>query len=470
MKIALLGDIHANLPALEAALDHARQRGVEAFWNIGDFVGYGPFPDAVVKRLIEEGATSIAGNYDLKVLKFERKRKKWRKSKRPEKLLAFQWAHDNLSPESVEYLHSLPQERHLDVGGLRILLTHGSPDSNEEHLEPHTPDERLRELTAMAQADVVICGHSHQPFARAVDGAWMEGVPDRVWFINTGSVGRPDDGNPRACYAILEITSGPEGPSIQVRHYRLEYDVAKAVDAIRAHRLPEAFAQILIQGYDLNTVLEAPWLWQAPVPVHPAGDGRDNRARLRAVLRLARSCNYEQEHTHQVERLSLRLFDELRPLHWLGAEERFWLRCGALLHDIGWIDGQKGHHKTSLRLIRDGVLPPFDERERDIIANIARYHRKAHPKDKHDHFAALSPVDQYAVTILAAILRVADGLDRTHWNVVRDLSCEFTPRRVVVRCAAQGNAELERERALEKGQLLEHVLGRELAVEWRRVR
>ena len=89
---------------------------------------------------------------------------------------------------------------------------------------------------------MIICGHSHRPFVRQVDG---------VWFINTGSVGRPDDGDPRACYAILEIDS----ESIQVQHYRLEYDVERAVAAIRENELPEAFAQMLLQGRDLDTVL-----------------------------------------------------------------------------------------------------------------------------------------------------------------------------------------------------------------------
>ena len=132
----------------------------------------------------------------------------------------------------------------MKVKGHRILLTHGSPASNSEHLTPATPEERLRELAQTAKADVIICGHSHQPFARQVDG---------VWFINTGSVGRPDDGDPRACYAILEI----ESDKIQVQHYRVEYDVERAVAAIRERKLPELFAQMLLQGRNLDAVLES---------------------------------------------------------------------------------------------------------------------------------------------------------------------------------------------------------------------
>jgi putative phosphoesterase len=453
----LIGDVHANLPALEAVLEHARQQGVEAIWNVGDFLGYGPFPDEVVKRLQEARAISIVGNYDLKVLAFKKKRKKWRKKKQIDKFLGFQWAAHNLSQESRGYLCALPEEREVHAEGLHVLLTHGSPVSNEEHLGPDTPVERLRELAGMVDADAIICGHSHRPFMRLVDN---------TLFANTGSVGRPDDGDPRACYAVLQTGRGGGRPGLQVQHYRLVYDVEEAVAAVRAQGLPESFAQMLIQGRDLNGVMTVPEMWNTPDRSPLPWEGAEGGRRLRAVLQLARDCDYEQEHTHQVTQLSLRLFDELESLHWLGTPERFWLRCAALLHDIGWIEGQKGHHKTSLYLILDAPDLPFDQRERFIVGSIARYHRGALPKDKHEHFAALSPVDQRIVTILAAILRVADGLDRTHQSVVQDLQCELTPPEVVVNCVARGNAGPEQERALDKGDLLERAFDRELIIKW----
>ena len=255
MKVALLGDIHANLQALETVLAHARQQGVEAIWNIGDYVGYGAYPDEVVRRMLKAEDLGIAGNYDLKVLRFPKKKNKWRKNKTPQKYLAFKWAYENLSKKSRKYLRSLPKEIRFEAQGKSILLTHGSPASNEEHLTPDTPVERLRELAEMTarkaggdqdsgeKADLIICGHSHREFARQVDG---------TWFINTGSVGRPDDGDPRACYAVLQL--GQEG--VLVEHFRLEYDVEGAVAAIREKGLPKAFAQMLLQGVDLETVLE----------------------------------------------------------------------------------------------------------------------------------------------------------------------------------------------------------------------
>jgi putative phosphoesterase len=241
-KIALLGDVHANLPALEAVLAHARLQGAAAIWNVGDFLGYGAFPNEVVQRLRQDGALSILGNYDIKVLRFKARKKKWRNSKLPEKYLAFQWAHKSLSIENRRYLKALPEERRLELAGRRVLITHGSPVSNEEHLLPDTPEARLRELAGMAQAEIIVCGHSHQPFVREVEG---------VVFINTGSVGRPDDGDPRSCYALLEVDQGV----FNVQHFRLEYDIARAVTALRERGLPEAFTQMIEQGYDLDTIL-----------------------------------------------------------------------------------------------------------------------------------------------------------------------------------------------------------------------
>lgn len=241
MKVGLIGDIHANLPALEAVLKHAREREVETIWNIGDFVGYSTFPDEVVKKLREEDVLSIVGNYDLKVLKYRKKKKQWRESKKRKKLIAIGWAFKNLSKKSRKYLDSLPQERRVKIKGRRILITHASPASNEESLRPDTPEKRFHKLAKLAKADVVIFGHSHRPFSREVDG---------VLFVNTGSVGRPNDGDPRASYAILRIGKN----KLKVKHYRVEYDVERAVAAIKDEDLPKAYGKMLKKGRHLDAV------------------------------------------------------------------------------------------------------------------------------------------------------------------------------------------------------------------------
>jgi putative phosphoesterase len=241
MKIALIGDVHANLPALEAVLAHARAHGVETVWTIGDFVGYGAFPDEVVSRLRSLGAISIQGNYDRKVLKVKQKRKDWRKNKIPEKWLAFEWAYDHLSQENRRYLRDLPDQLRFDADGHQILLVHGSPASQDEHLTLETSVDRLKELALLANTEIVVCGHSHQPFTRYATG---------TWFINTGSVGRPDDGDPRAAYAILELRPG----QCEAIHYRVEYDVEREVAALCAMGLPEVFTRMTRQGKSLDQI------------------------------------------------------------------------------------------------------------------------------------------------------------------------------------------------------------------------
>jgi putative phosphoesterase len=241
-RIALIGDIHANLPALEAVLAHAYANGIQAIWNVGDFVGYGPNPDEVVKRVKREKAVSISGNYDQKVLQVKQKKDKWKKTKRPVRLLALEWAYDHLQTDSRKYLRDLPADCRLTVQGKRVLLVHGTPDSNEEPLRPDTPLKRLREIAQQAEADIIVAGHSHQPFVKQVEG---------VWIINTGSVGRPDDGNPRACYALLTVT--PD--TVQVEHHRIAYDTKKVAADIRAQGLPSSFARIFLHGRSLDDLV-----------------------------------------------------------------------------------------------------------------------------------------------------------------------------------------------------------------------
>ncbi len=233
MKAALIGDIHANLPALERVLAHARGRGVESIWNVGDSVGYGPFPEEVVQRLQRDYVLSTIGSQDRKILRFKKRQEKWRRSRSLEKYLAYRWAYEHLTKKSRKYLRFLSREIRMKVQGKRILLTHTRPGSGKAGLWPDTPEEELRWLAHEAKADVIICGHSHQPFTRQVD---------EVWFINPGSVGQIDEGETRASYATLEI--GPE--AIHVDHHRVEYDLEPLVAAMREKVFPDILAQIVL--------------------------------------------------------------------------------------------------------------------------------------------------------------------------------------------------------------------------------
>lgn len=244
MRIALMGDLHANLPALEAVLDHARQEGAEAIWNLGDLVGYGAFPEEVVQHLRKNYALSTLGRYDRQVVRFKKRKEKWHRSKGIEEYLALEWAYEQLSGKSHKYLRFLSQEIRMQIRGKRVLLTHGAPGAEDGCLTADTTEKQLAKLAREAKAELILCGCSHQPFARSIEG---------VWFISPGSAGLPTDGDPRAAYAILEV--GPEGS--QVFPHRVEYDVERLVAELNRHKLPKVFARMFQEGQSLDAILKA---------------------------------------------------------------------------------------------------------------------------------------------------------------------------------------------------------------------
>jgi putative phosphoesterase len=445
-KIALLSDVHGNLPALEAVLADAARNDAGAVWNLGDFLGYAPFPNEVIEALRAAQASNIVGNYDLKVLAFARKKEKWKRKKAREKYIAFEWNHKHLSDDSRGFLASLPEQRKLEAGGLTALLVHGSPASLKELLHTNTPRRRFQELAEMAGVDVVVCGHSHEAFVRRESG---------TWFVNPGSVGRPEGGDWRASYALLEFADG----DLRVGHRRVAYDIERVAQAVHAAGLPDDFVDVFREAKSLDELWERTGGNESAQQSEPAHKGVPD-----AVLALARSCDYEREHTHQVTKLALQIFDELEGLHQMGSQERFWLQCGALLHDIGWMEGPQGHHKTALRLILADPRLPWSLREREIVGLIARYHRKALPRERDKHFSTLSRADQHRVRVLAGMLRVADGLDRSHLSVVRRVSCDVTDARIACVCDAEGPAVVEVETASKKADLLEQVFQRRVSV------
>jgi len=194
---------------------------------------------------------------------------------------------------------------------------------------------------------------------------------------------------------------------------------------------------------------------------------QENRTGDRRVLVESCAGRYGGDllHARQVCSLSLRLFDELQPLHRGGETDCDYLAYAALLHDIGWTKGRAGHHRRSLALIRSDERLPFDARERLIVGNIARYHRKSLPKKSHAPFAALDAPDRELVCELAALLRVADGLDVTHAGAVREIRCGIHPDRVVIGCTISAPIDEERESAAKKSNLFESVFGRIVVIE-----
>jgi exopolyphosphatase/guanosine-5'-triphosphate,3'-diphosphate pyrophosphatase len=157
--------------------------------------------------------------------------------------------------------------------------------------------------------------------------------------------------------------------------------------------------------------------------------------RYSSVIHLAEQFRYEATHSRQVAKLALSLFDQTAQIHGLGKLERNYLEAAALLHEIGLFISHSQHHRHSYYLIRNAEMFGYLESEKEMIANIARYHRKSHPKFKHEGYGSLTHDQQHIVNALSSILRIADGLDRTHASSVRSVSVSRRNRSIALRIA-----------------------------------
>lgn len=245
MRYALISDVHANLPALEAVLADLAARHVSAVYHLGDLVGYGPWPNEVVALLDRRGISGVAGNYDSTV-GFDHAHCGCRYENPDQEAashLSYDWTRRHVSVETKRRLAGLPFR--IDVGvrgghvaGPRLILVHGTPTLNTVYWTEDRPDDFCRKMAAHAGArpgDLIGFGHTHRSWHRAVDG---------IWYVNAGSVGRPKDGDPRAGYVIIDATSNP----FAVEAVRVEYDVERAAAAIRASDLPDRYAEELRCG------------------------------------------------------------------------------------------------------------------------------------------------------------------------------------------------------------------------------
>jgi exopolyphosphatase / guanosine-5'-triphosphate,3'-diphosphate pyrophosphatase len=200
------------------------------------------------------------------------------------------------------------------------------------------------------------------------------------------------------------------------------------LDELRARSVVAGsqIAALVMQAFGLNQLVLAPWALREGViftelarrDPWPSTAPPDDPRQRRAVLDFARRHTWDEAHARQVTTLALSLFDQTSALHGLGPAERGLLEVAGLLHDVGYAISQSDHHKHSLYLIRNANLDGFSARERDLVANIARYHRKALPADRHAEYMALDDDDRTLVRRLAALLRLADGLDADHFQVV----------------------------------------------------
>jgi exopolyphosphatase/guanosine-5'-triphosphate,3'-diphosphate pyrophosphatase len=208
---------------------------------------------------------------------------------------------------------------------------------------------------------------------------------------------------------------------------------------------------------------------------------RDLREAMVSEAReLARGCRYEQSHSEQVAKLSLQIFDQLAsdaveildqgPFNRWGVDpfERTILESAGVLHDSGIMVEYRRHHKHSATIVRHADLPHWSDRDREVLAQVCRYHRRSEPSERHEDFAALTPADKAMVRRLAAVLRVADGLDRSHARVVREVRVRKGKQQLTIEVHATNHAHEERRAARDKGGLLETLLGVEVEFELER--
>jgi len=227
VRLALLSDVHSNVHALRAVLDDVDTVDPDEVAFLGDAVGYNALPGASLELLRERCETLVMGNHDEAVAEGG---EEWFN---PGARAGVEYSREQLDDEEIAFLDQLPHQTQLD----RVHLVHGSPrNPTSEYVFPDTHPEALEEIVrhpSVEDADIVAMGHTHQPFVREVA---------ELLVLNVGSVGQPRDGDPRACWAIVDT----ETREAELR--RVEYDVKGAANAVREAGLPHSTASRLFDG------------------------------------------------------------------------------------------------------------------------------------------------------------------------------------------------------------------------------
>ena len=253
MRYALISDVHSNLPALEAVLaDLGARPDVGGVYHLGDLVGYSPWPNEVVGRLAAAGVPGVAGNYDSTVATDYKHCGCRSENLRQEELahVSYEWTRAHVSPATRRTLAALPFRLDLKplgghVAGPTVTLVHATPANNLVYVTEDRPDTFLTKMAQQAglkAGDVICFGHTHKPWSRVVDG---------VTFVNTGSVGRPKDGDWHAGYVLLDVGESEARAEV----VRIEYDVEAAARGVVAAGLPEEFADFLRTGGRTTSVI-----------------------------------------------------------------------------------------------------------------------------------------------------------------------------------------------------------------------
>ena len=223
--MALISDVHANLPALEAVLEDIETLGAERIYCAGDIVGYYPFPNETISLFKEKGIVSILGNHDRAVIHFNTVGMNRLAAE------AARWTSENVSAENVDYLKSLRGRMRFKIEGKTIAIYHGSPRDDDEYLYEIDVGP---EVIEMCECRYMVTGHTHIPFVRRFENSVI---------INPGAVGQPRDGNRRASFAVLDTEHG------DVSICRRSYDIEAVHRRIADENLPSFLAERLEYGF-----------------------------------------------------------------------------------------------------------------------------------------------------------------------------------------------------------------------------
>lgn len=229
MRIAIISDIHSNLEALQAVLNHIKLQRIKTILVAGDLVGYCANPNEVIQLLQKEKAVMIAGDHDAHVLTL--KDLSWFNEFAQQALI---YTNRVLTKENKAFLKTLKETYETTVDGRKIFMVHGSPDDHlKEYVYAKTPDPTLLAMLNKAKADILILGHTHQPFVRRISGRLV---------VNVGSVGQPRDYSPDSEYCILDPKY------MQATIQRVKYDINTASKKIVSAGLPRYLADRLFEG------------------------------------------------------------------------------------------------------------------------------------------------------------------------------------------------------------------------------
>lgn len=237
MKIAILGDIHGNIEALKVVYDAAKAQDVGKIYHLGDLGGYAPFVNEVVDFLIEHKIEGVQGNYDDAIANNkEHCGCKYEDPIQAEMAtLSFEWTKKQVTEKSKEYMKALPFEIAFAVHNRKVKLFHATPLKNNLYWYADRDEDFFLHMARKADADIMIYGHTHIPYRK--------NIGNKI-FINAGSVGKPKDGDTRACLCIVDITQD----NVIAEFLRIPYDVGKVSAAIIDSGLPAYFAERLRAG------------------------------------------------------------------------------------------------------------------------------------------------------------------------------------------------------------------------------